>query len=158
VQHHYETHIDIEQHALQLLQTDQGDFVFLHLEIPHSPNIWNRRTGQYVHVCGSSYVDNLALADRELGLIMDALQSSPRWKDTTLIVQGDHSWRIPVWYGTPWWTGEDHEASHDVFDTRPALLIHRAGETQPETVSTPWPLLRVHDVMEQVLKGQPARP
>jgi len=155
---HYLSHMELEPRMLRLLHTDQADFVFLHIGVPHSPCIWNRHTGEFTQVCGGSYLDSLALADREVGLILTSLQSSPRWHDTTLIVEGDHSWRILLWHKEYWWTHEDEAASHGVFDTRPALLIHQAGQIQPLTNTTPWPLIRVHEMVEEVLHGQSMRP
>jgi len=155
VRERYQTHFDLEQHAFELLHTDQADFVFLHLPIPHSPNIWSRIHDDYTQFCDSSYLDNLALVDRVLGQVLGTLKASPRWKDTTLIVQGDHSWRIDAWNWLPAWTEEDDAASRGVFDTRPALLIHRPGQTQPQTVFTAWPLIQVHGVVEQVIRNQP---
>jgi hypothetical protein len=155
VQHRYRTHIDLEQHSMQLLQTDQADFMTLHLPIPHSPNIWSRMKGGYTQQCDSSYLDNLALADRELGRILAQLESSPRWKDTTLIVQGDHSWRTYLWSNQPAWTAEDDAASRSGFDPRPAVIIHEAGQTQAQVNATAWSLLNVHTVIEQVLHGEP---
>jgi hypothetical protein len=149
------TQLDLAQHSMQLLQTDQADFVFLHLAIPHSPNIWSRLDGAYTDHCDSSYLDNLALVDRTLGEMLKKLQASPRWKDTTLIVEGDHGWRIDLWNWLPSWTDEDDEASRGVFDPRPALIVHEAGETAPRTVATAWPLIDVHNLVEQVLRGRP---
>ena len=148
------TQIDLQQHALQLLRTDQADFVFLHLSLPHSPNTWSRARNGFTNQCGSSYLDNLALTDRVLGQLLATLQSSPRWPQTTLIVQGDHGWRTAIWRGLPAWTEEDEAASRGVFDPRPALLIHLPSQTQPQTVATPWPLIQVHSVVEQILHHQ----
>jgi hypothetical protein len=155
VRQRYQTYIDLEQHTQQLLQTGQADFVFLHLPIPHSPNIWSRAKSTYTQQCGSSYLDNLALADRELGSILTTLESSTRWHDTTLIVEGDHSWRTYLWNNQPTWTGEDKVASHSHFDPRPALIIHKPGQTQPQTITTAWTLLNIHAVVEQILQGEP---
>ena len=155
VRHRYQTHIDLVQHASQLLHTDQADFVFLHFSLPHSPNIWSRIHDDFTQYCDSSYLDNLALSDRVLGQLMNTLKASPRWNQTTLIVQGDHGWRIDAWQGLPSWTDEDDAAARDVFDTRPALIIHQPGQVAPQTVPGPWPILQVHDVVEQVLHGQP---
>ncbi len=151
VRQRLKTFMDLQAHTTQVLKNDQADFVFLHLPVPHSPNIWSRSTDSYVNFCDSSYLDNLALADRTLGKIMAQLQSSPRWKDTTVIVQGDHSWRTYLWNYLPAWTEEDDEVSRSGFDPRPAVLIHRAGQTSPATDSSQWSLLGVHDVIEQVL-------
>ncbi len=149
------THQELERHAFQLLRLDQADFVFLHFATPHSPNIWSRSDDAYTEWCDSSYLDNLALVNRELTRILATLKASPRWKDTTLIVQGDHSWRVPLWNWTPTWTDEDDHASREIFDTRPALLIHQPGQLKPHTDSNPWPIIQVHDVIDQVLHSQP---
>jgi hypothetical protein len=154
VRHRYLTHVDLQQHASQLLRSDQADFVFLHIPVPHSPNIWSRIRNDYTQQCDSSYLDSLALADRILGRILATLEASPRWNQTTLIVQGDHSWRIDAWNWLPAWTEEDDAASRGVFDQRPAMIIHQPGQTQPQTVSTPWPIIQIHSVVEQTLHGQ----
>jgi len=151
------TYMDLEAHAAQVLKSDQADFVFLHLPVPHSPAIWNRARGDYAERCGGSYLDGLALADRELGSVMATLKSSPRWKDTTLIVQGDHSWRLWLWNDQPGWTAEDRAASQAGFDARPAVIVHHAGQTQAEENATPWSLINVHAVVEQMLHGGDGR-
>jgi hypothetical protein len=155
VRHRYQTQTDLQQHAFQLLHTDQADFVFLHFALPHSPNIWSRINGDYTQSCDSSYLDNLALTDRVLGRLVGALQASPRWNQTTLIVQGDHGWRIDAWDWLPAWTEEDDAASRGVFDPRPAMIIHQPGQSAPQTVATAWPIIQIHGVVEQVLHGQP---
>jgi len=157
VRQRYQTHIDLQQHAFQLLHTDQADFVFFHFSEPHSPNIWSRIHDDYTQFCDSSYLDNLALTDRVLGNVIAALKASPRWDQTTLIVEGDHGWRIDEWNWLPAWTEEDDAASRGVFDPRPALIIHQPGQAQPETVANPWPLIQIHGVVEQVLHGQTVR-
>jgi len=154
VRHRYQTHIDLQEHALQLLHTDQADFVFFHFAVPHSPNIWSRIQDNYTQYCDSSYLDNLALADGVMGRLLTTLKSSPRWPQTTLIVQGDHGWRIDAWNWLPAWTEEDDAASRGVFDPRPALLVHQAGQGEPQTVANPWPIVQIHGVVEQILHGQ----
>ena len=87
--------------------------------------------------------------------MMAVIQSSPRWKDTTVIVQGDHSWRTEIWDGLPAWTDEDDAASRGAFDPRPALIIHQPGQTTSKSVTREWSLIRIHDVLEQMVKGLP---
>lgn len=154
VRQRYRTETDLQQHAFDLLSTDQADLVFVHLAIPHSPNIWSRIHDDYTQFCDSSYLDNLALVDKVLGRMLSILTASPRWKDTTLIVEGDHGWRLDAWNWLPAWTQEDEAASRGVFDQRPALLIHQPGQVQPGTVDRPWPILGVHAVVEQAIHAQ----
>jgi hypothetical protein len=110
--------------------------------------------GSYTTNCDSSYLDNLALADIMLGKFMAILKASPRWQDTTVIVEGDHSWRTELWDSLPAWTDEDDAASRGVFDTRPAVIIHQAAQTTPQTESSAWSLINVHEVVEKVLQGK----
>ena len=154
VRNRYKTHLDLMSHTVSMLTADQADFLYVHLGIPHSPNIWSRIDDNYTRFCDSSYLDNLALVDKVLGRLMGILVASPRWKDTTVIVQGDHSWRIDLWDGLPAWTDEDDAASRGVFDPRPALVIHQAGQTTGRLVTKEWPLIQVHDVLEELVKGQ----
>ncbi len=155
VRNRYKTHIDLAEHTMTMLKTDQDDFMFIHLGIPHSPNIWSRIDDNYTRFCDSSYLDNLELVDKVLGQLMATLKASPRWKDTTLIVQGDHSWRVDLWDGLPAWTDEDDAASRGGFDPRPALVIHQPGQTTANAVSKEWPLIQIHEVLEEMVKGQP---
>jgi|GEM_PF-624363 len=157
VRQRYKTNVDLNREALEELGRDQADLVFLHMAVPHSPNIWSRAEDDYTQFCDSSYLDNLALADRMLGAFLQQLEASPRWKDTTLIVQGDHSWRMFLWDWLPAWTDEDDAASRNGFDPRPAVLIHLPGQSRPATDAAPWPILNVHTVVEQTLHGQPVQ-
>ena len=74
-----------------------------------------------------------------------------------MIVEGDHGWRVDLWNWLPSWTDEDDAASREVFDPRPAVVIHQAGQTQGQAVTAPWPLENVHGVVEQVIHGQAAQ-
>ena len=148
------SYLDLIEHARNVLESDQADFVFLHLPVPHPPAIWDRLNDQFDSKCGNSYVSSLALADHTLGNIVAILQRSPRWTDTTVVVQGDHSWRIKLWNSMAGWTDEDDQASRGEFDPRPALLIHNAGQVHPEVDGRALSLLFVHDALESVLEGK----
>jgi hypothetical protein len=143
---HIATVQDISQHALATLSTSQADLIYLHLPTPHPPAFWNRRT--HTFAVGGSYLDSLDYTDRLLGQMLDILQAQPRWSATTVIVQGDHSWRTRSWRPVPGWSAEDERASHGgQWDPRPLLLIHLAGQQNLETVAAPTSLMFVHDVV-----------
>jgi membrane-anchored protein YejM (alkaline phosphatase superfamily) len=152
------SYFELLEHTHNVLEGDQADFIFLHLPIPHPPAIWDRLNDRLESKCGNSYVDNLALADHTLGDIVATLQRSPRWKDTTVVVQGDHSWRTKLWDSVSGWTDEDDRASRGKFDPRPAVLIHNPGQMLPETDGRALPLLFVHDALEGVLQGKAVQP
>jgi len=78
-----------------VLRNKQYRFVFLHLPIPHPPFYYDRRTGgsrngnRYV----TGYLDHLALLDRTLGRLVNALRESGSWDSTALLISSDHSYR-----------------------------------------------------------------
>jgi hypothetical protein len=135
---------DVSQHALQTLASSQADLIYIHLPAPHPPEFWNRQKGAFAS--GGSYLDSLDYSDRLLGQMLHLLEAEPRWAATTLIVQGDHSWRTQMWRPIPGWSAEDERVSHGgQWDPRPVLLIHAAGEQSPETVNNPTGLMFVHN-------------
>jgi hypothetical protein len=151
---------DLMQHGIQMLEPSGPDFVFLHLPLPHPPGFYNRKTQQFDASGKRSYIDNVALTDRTLGELLEILRKSPRWKDTSVVICGDHSWRVYTWRGTQDWTPEDEAASHGgVFDPRPLLMVHLTGQTTPATVNEPFPLLRLHNILNDLVTGkQPTFP
>jgi Sulfatase len=135
---------DVSSHALVTLAISQADIIYLHLPAPHPLEFWNRHTGTFA--AGGSYLDSLDYSDRLLGRMLDLLQSQPRWQATTLIVQGDHSWRTQMWRPLPGWSAEDERISHGgEWDPRPLVMIHAPGEQSPQTVSAATSVMFVHD-------------
>jgi hypothetical protein len=136
--------------ARNLLSQPSFDFVFIHLSVPHPVAFYNRRTKEFGS--GGSYLDSLALMDIALGDLLDEMKSSGIWPQTSVVINGDHSYRLSLWKPSRSWTVEDEWATHGVFDDRPLLLIHKAGQQSPETVNTPTPLMLVHSVLEEMLR------
>jgi hypothetical protein len=149
---HVATVEDITRHALAALANSQADIIYLHLPTPHPPAFWSRRSHQYG--VGGSYLDSLDYSDRFLGQILDVLEAQPRWAETTLVIQGDHSWRTGIWRTAPGWSEEDERVSHGgEWDPRPLLLIHAAGQTNAVTVASPTSLMFVHDFVASQIQA-----
>jgi arylsulfatase A-like enzyme len=73
------------------------ELIFVHYPIPHIPFIFDRATGS-IRVDGpSTYADNLALTDRTLKELRQALEDSGLWDRTALIVTSDHWFRRSGW-------------------------------------------------------------
>jgi hypothetical protein len=141
---HIESEEDLRQHALRAVATSQADILYLHLPAPHPPSFWSRQT--HAFASGGSYLDSLDYTDRLLGQILARLETQPRWAATTLIVQGDHSWRTEMWRPLPGWSAEDERISHGgQWDPRPVLMIHEPGQQNAQTVTAPTSLMLVHD-------------
>jgi hypothetical protein len=143
--------------AQHLITNDNIDFAFVHLYLPHPPGFYNRKTGRVA--MGGSYIDNLALADRTLGDLLQALSQTPSMDQTTLIVSSDHSWRVGIWRHGFGWTKEDEQASgHGHFDPRPTLIVRFPNETEPVGITRPIPLLAMHNMIESMMAGQLTNP
>jgi hypothetical protein len=135
-----------------LIDDSQIDFCFVHLPLPHPPGDYNRNTGKIGP--GGSYIDNLALSDRVLGHMLAEIAATPAADRTTVILSSDHSWRTWLWRHRYGWTREDELASgHGRFDPRPMLMVWFPGETTPQTIARPVPLLSMHQLVEQTMTG-----
>lgn len=139
--------------ADRLIQDESIDFAFLHLPVPHPPGIYNRKT----HTLGvkGSYLDNLVLADRTVKNLLAAIDRTPVASRTILIISSDHSWRVPLWRGSPSWTAEEERASNGgKFDTRPFLLIRFPRQVAGEMRTEAFPELNETEVIRAMLKGR----
>jgi hypothetical protein len=142
--------------AETLIRDQSIGFVFIHLPVPHPPGIFDRRPGH--HRVNGTYIDNLALADRTLSQLMATLNDTPSADKTAVIVCSDHSWRLPLWRPTPQWTKEEEIASRGRFDQRPVLMIHNPGQQSERDVNEPFDGIRIHEIIERMLRGEPALP
>ncbi len=140
---------DLMQWSHALIDDENIGFVFLHLPLPHPGGFYDRKTGK-LGVNGS-YLDNLVLTDRSLGELMQWIGATSLGLRTTVIICGDHSWRVPLWRISPMWTAEDAQVSDGRFDPRPVLMVHFPGEMAPEVVAEPFAALREHALVAALL-------
>lgn len=135
--------------AEALIRDQSIEFAFIHLPVPHPPGVYNRsHAGSF-----GSYIDNLSLADQLLKDLMQTLNATSLAATTTVIVCSDHSWRVPMWRSTGSWTKEDEVASRGKFDPRPVLMIHSPGQQSENDVTEPFDELRIHEILETLLRG-----
>jgi sulfatase-like protein len=136
--------------AEALIRDQSIGFVFIHLPVPHPPSVYDRRRQR----ASGSYIDSLALADSSLAALLGALSGTGSAAKTTVIVCSDHSWRVPMWRSTAYWTKEDEVASQGRFDPRPVLMIHFPGQQAEHDVTAPFDEIRIHEMIERMLRGQ----
>ena len=153
LRHHFKHEYDLITQSGQILLNDPSvRFAYVHVNLPHPPGIYNRRTHSFSK--GGSYLDNLALADQTLGRFLDSLERTPAWSHTTLIVCGDHSWRVGFWAGSNRWTTEDQAVSMGHFDDRPVLEVHFPAQHFGATVLHSIPGIALHNMIEDIAKGR----
>ncbi|MBB5346010.1 sulfatase-like hydrolase/transferase [Tunturibacter empetritectus] len=139
----------------ELLRDSSADFILLHMPIPHPGGIYNRYTGNF-EVSHPSYIDNLALCDVYLAHVRRELEENGTWNNSTLVIMGDHSWRVNLfWAKSPEWTEEERIASDNVtFDDRPAYLVKLPGQTTPAHIDEPFESIRTRELFDKLLTGQ----
>ena len=138
--------------AAALLENERIRMLMVHLPVPHPPGIYDRRSGTFRQ--GGTYLDNLALADRALGKVLEELRGTKSWEHTTVMVSSDHSWRVPIWRREAGWTSEEEAASQGRFDPRPLLMIHFPGQTTGDRITRPTSALAEHDMLDAMLRGE----
>ncbi len=138
-QRHLQDIAAITPQAEALIRDQSIKFVLIHLPVPHPPG---------------AYLDNLALADKSLEELLATLARTATAEQATVIVCSDHSWRVPMWRSTPVWTKQDEAASHGIFDPRPVLMIHFPNQQTEQDVRKPYDELRLHEIIETLLRGQ----
>jgi Sulfatase len=150
---HRRDYDDVMKNAEDLLRDRRIHFAFLHMPVPHPPGIYDRTRHQ---ICShGDYLDNLALADDTLGKLMKILRSTQDDQQTTVIVSSDHSWRTIWWKPGPSWSDEEERVSKGgKFDDRPVLMVHLPGANTGELISKRVSALVVHDILENLLRGQ----
>jgi hypothetical protein len=152
---HIAEYRELDRDALAMLADPTCNLLFLHLPAPHPLGIYDRRRGDFTDTGRSSYIDNLALADRTLGTIEASLIATGEWDRSTIILMGDHSWRVASWRPSPGWTTEDETASHGgVFDPRPAYVVKLPHQQAGGSIDRPFDAIRTRALIDALLSGQ----
>jgi hypothetical protein len=129
------------------------NFLFLHLPIPHPYGFYDRskKTFSTKH---TSYIDNLALADRYLSHIRLLLEKNNQWASSTIVIMGDHSWRTTqILTSSMTWTDEDQAASHGgEFDPRPAYIVKLPNQQTPARVDQPFSAVHTRALFDTLIQ------
>jgi hypothetical protein len=129
--------------SLALVTNATYGMVFLHLGPPHDPGVFNPATGQYTILDLSKvrgYFNNLALADRNLGSLRHAMETSGQWDRSWVILSADHSWRQSSLY-------DGHR------DFRVPFFIKAPGVSQTVVYSSEINTLITGDLVLAILRG-----
>lgn len=81
--------------AESMADDPQLGLVFIHLPVPHGPEIFDRYSSSVTPfaVHKDWFFDNLLLADRTLGVIRGSMERAGLWDHSAIIITSDHSLR-----------------------------------------------------------------
>ena len=130
--------------SLSLVTNETYGLIFLHLYPPHLPSIYLRDKNQFTirktdGVTG--YFNNLALADRTLGKLRHALETSGEWETTWIILSADHSWR----------TSRAYDGQRDY---RVPFLVNPPGTNIPVVYSQSFNTVETRFLIQAILRGE----
>lgn len=95
---HAEIYRKMLARAKSLVTDQRFSFIYVHFPIPHSPNIYDRRT-ETLTLANSpvdGYLGNLLLVDRTVAELRTALENAGQWDDTTILITSDHPYRTSM--------------------------------------------------------------
>jgi hypothetical protein len=145
-------HLKIYQHTLEdslrVATNSHFGLILLHLPVPHQPGIYVPATREFSITsfgAAQGYLNNLALADRTLGELRHAMETSGIWDKTWLLVSSDHWWRTSAAY--------DGKVDHRV-----PFILKAPGPAHPETYSQAFNTAITHDLLLAILQHQVDKP
>ncbi len=122
----------ITSRAVQLLEDPNLDFVFIHISVPHDPDIFDAKAKQFSTLGGHSYIDNLALADQIFGSLRQTMETGGSWDRSAVIVTSDHGFR-------PWQWWRDPLVAREPLDMRVPFLVKMPKHRTQKTVQYDLP-------------------
>jgi hypothetical protein len=124
---HIREHLDALAAAKRLATDPTLGLVFLHMPLPHTPCIYDRRAHRFDPSPGKcnadTYASNVALVDQTLGEILDTVSKAGLYDRTTFVVTSDHFDRF-------------REAREKRGDLRIPFLVQVAGQREEISIDS----------------------
>ena len=143
---HLRDYLGILEEAKKATTDTDLNLVLVHMPVPHAPSIYNRHEKRFELEAETGYLDSLALADRALGELRQAMEGAGTWDDTTILVTADHWLRFNE-------SGEraDTEITSKP-DDRVPFLVKLAGQKGGVAYAQEFNNVILHDLILEVLK------
>jgi len=129
--------------AKRSLGRDPADLTFIHLPVPHRPQIWDPKRGEFregLSFWKVDYRDNFALSDRALGEIRELMERNGTWDDAVVLITSDH--------GFDKWGNRD-EAMNDQI----SFILKTPYQTGPLIHTEPFSGIVVKKLLLSLLLG-----
>ncbi len=150
---HADSYRRLTTQALRMVDNPAHDLVYVHLNIPHRPAIYDARSERIDDSAENTYLDNLALADRTVQEIRSELVTSGRWNQTALVFLSDHGSRSePTRWGLPADAGGDDGTA---FATRQVpFLVKPPSHGELPSIDRPIDARVLYDLVPALLAGE----
>jgi len=141
---------DLMERASRVAADPEIGLVLAHLPVPHSPGFYDRAASRIDADHPSSYIDNLALADRALGDLRRAIEQAGLSDRTALIVSADHGWRTAMWRTLPGWTRQDESVARGDTSGVP-FLVQLPNESAGMVYKSPFDTIITRGLITEIL-------
>ncbi len=140
---HVRLYLEMMPRALQAAANSAYGLTLLHLQTPHAPHGYNRRTGRFdlKNSAVKGYADSLVLADRTVGEIRQALERAGLWDTSTVLFSSDHSYRAA-------------QAFDGKSDPRIPFLLKMAGPPAGLEFAPRIDTVRTGELLMAILRGE----
>lgn len=142
---HLKDYLGIMEEAKAAVTDRDLNLVLVHMPVPHAPSIYNRHSKSFKVEGAAGYLDSLALADRALGELRQAMEGAGVWDDTTLVVTSDHWLRF---YEV------EQQVDHEITgkrDDRVPFLVKLAGQKENVSYEQEFNNVIIHDLVLELL-------
>lgn len=148
----------IRDRALRDAVDRQIGLVYIHVPVPHPYGIYDRQRKDFRLTSSTSYLDNLALADRMVGRVRRALKQAGLWESTSLLITGDHGLRPWLWSGRYNWSAELDRLMTNGPSGRVPFILKLAGHTDSVVYYRPFFNFITGGLVEALLSGEVSTP
>jgi hypothetical protein len=147
-------YFEIRDEAYRGAADPEIGMLFVHFPTPHMFPIYNRREQSFRLDPSLDYFDNLALVDRTLGELRQAVEKAGLWDRTTILITADHGLRPGAWVGRMGWTAELDRLTNREPPERVPFILKLAGQNTPIDIECAFYNSISADVAVAVLNGQ----
>jgi hypothetical protein len=127
--------------AIPAVTNRDFSLILLHWPIPHLPGIYSRTRGDFDLSGRGTYIDNLALVDKTLRELRQAMETAGVWDSTTVLLSADHWCRYTFLL--------DGKNDHRV-----PFLLKLAGQTTRFDYTRCFNTVATHDLILAILRGE----
>ena len=148
---------ELKQDTLESVRDPRLNLLFVHLNVPHPPAIYDPGRGTLLTSQDHTYLDNVVLLDRTLGEIRLTLEKAGMWDDSTILLTSDHPLRIGLARDRPRPTWE--RALQGVKQSGEVpFLLKMAGQQQGFAYDAAMQTIVTKDLLLAIMKSEVRQP
>ena len=135
------------EHVRAAVRDPRLGLTLIHLPVPHSPHAYNRLTGKFdlANRPIAGYIDSLALLDRTVADLRNAMERAGQWDRTVLLLSADHPFR-------------SSRSLDGKSDSRVPFLLKFAGQRNRVAYDRCFNTILTSDLLLKILKGELTNP